>query len=85
MATATLRPARTLFAPQTICSRFDAVRGHLAQRQLLRIRMAPRLQHFADHDAGERRRHGRDRFHLEAGQRELLGELRGRRRAARTP
>ena len=32
-----------------------AVGGHLAHRQFLRIRMAPALEHLADHDARERR------------------------------
>ncbi len=53
-----------------------AVGSHLAERQLLGVRMTPRLDHLAHDDTGERRGHGRHRLDLETGQSQLLGQLR---------
>jgi len=40
--------------------------------------MTPALEHLADNDTGKRRRNRRHGFHLESGERELLGKLRRR-------
>ena len=48
-----------------------SVGRHLAHRELLGIRMAATGEDLAHDDAGERRRHGRDRFDLEADLRQL--------------
>jgi hypothetical protein len=59
VASAVLRPARALAAPQTICSSSGAG-AHLAHLQLVGLRMAHGLDDFRDHDAAERRRRGLD-------------------------
>ncbi len=53
-----------------------AVGGHLAYGQFLCIRMAAAVDHLPDPHPGKRRSHRCQRLHLQAGQGELLGQLR---------